>query len=463
MSARSRLWVAVFCLLVSYSTPHCFADFPEDAIVRITAKLNNNLTSVGTGSLISSDGKVLTCYHVIKDSRVIEIAHKSQHSPYTSVKILSISPDHDLAVLQIQSFPRGQRFLESTNMLPSAFSDQITAWGYPANYSYSLRRLEIDGFDKQWTKANLLRARTGGGDKSIFTNIDLDLITLRADIESGCSGGPILSNGKIVGIIEGSWTVDAVVDAWAIPMKYLTSGDQETNVLATNVRSWPPLKLTNEGSALGRSEVGLTIPLIIAVGQYGTSMNGLKEQCSPLAVQTPKAEAYLQQQLARAKDAESTRSPNFVVSSDKSLQTSLKSVEMMQMVNQIRPCITAWFAADEDGKQLTMAVEEYLGDASHVEHDRKVFTETKERVRNVSKLLNRQETADYNFIYPVDFKETWTLADYQEAFRGDLSILHDDHTNPAKMYQELLVELDNYNDTVNKLISLHQKKIRAKL
>jgi len=462
MSPRLRPWLAAICLLVCPAARYCFASLPEDAIVRITSTRHDLRTSVGTGSLISSDGKILTCYHVIKDSQEIDVVHKSQHLPYKSVRILSIFPEYDLAVLQIDGFPMGQPFLslDLGNVPPSAVPQQAKSWGYPDTVSFSLRPIHISSIDPGWTKAKKLTIKSGADLTSIFQNIDLDLITLQADINSGCSGAPILSNGSIIGIIEGSWTVEGLVDAWAIPAKYYSQGDQDPrakkpNLPASKIPTWPPLSLTNEGSALGRSEIGLTIPVVIALGQYGDSFDGVTEKCLPLEKQVPMLEDYLKQQLTKADEAATTRNSSFVVSNDKSLHDSLKSNEMMQYAQGVIPCLIAWDILYADGKQLNTAVEGYLGDVSHVEHDPSKFNEIRERVSIISNLLVKQDNADKLFIYPYRIKDDWTLADYQSAFKQDLSILSDDETNPAKMLDKLVVELNEYNSTVNKLIYSH--------
>jgi Trypsin-like peptidase domain len=142
-------------------TASCLTDLPSDAVVRITAKRADNRTPVGTGTLISGDGSVLTSYHVIRESIEIKVAHKSQNDPYEVVRILSILPDYDLAILKIDSFPSDQAYLELSAVSPSGFSNHVTAWGYPANFGYSLWSLRTDGVDQQWTKASTLRTLNG--------------------------------------------------------------------------------------------------------------------------------------------------------------------------------------------------------------------------------------------------------------------------------------------------------------
>ncbi|MCU1253671.1 MAG: degQ [Edaphobacter sp.] len=447
MSARSLVLAAI---LLTVHTASCLADLPSDAVVRITAKRADNRTSVGTGTLISGDGSVLTCYHVIRESIEIKVAHKSRSDPYELVRILSILPDYDIAILKIESFPSGQAYLELSAVSPSAFSTHVTAWGYPANFGYSLRSLRIDGVDQQWTKASTLRTLNGAD--PVFRDINLDLLTMNADIESGSSGGPILSNGKIVGVISGSWSVGGIVSAWAIPVKYVTGGTP-VNSLPRDVRSWAPLNLTADTSALGRSEVSLTAPLVIALGQYGSSLNALRDECAPISGLMPQVVSYLQQQINRADEAVAQHGSTFVVSSDASMQASMNDPQMFFMLSQLLPCTAAFNSVHSDGDRLSAAVEEYLGDVAHIEREPTLFSETKENVGRVSILMNKLDKADAGFVYPGVLPSSSTIGDYETAFKKDVSILN--QRDPAKLYQDLLAELAKYNETVNKLIRSH--------
>ena len=62
---------------------------------------NGNALSIGTGFIISSDGKLITNYHVIEDAYYADIV--IDNSRYTIVSVLAYDADIDLAVLKINA------------------------------------------------------------------------------------------------------------------------------------------------------------------------------------------------------------------------------------------------------------------------------------------------------------------------------------------------------------------------
>jgi S1-C subfamily serine protease len=210
--------LSVLCLLSSISPITLFAKMPEDAIVRIVATLNTGVPSVGTGTVISADGRIVTCYHVVRDAKSIDISFAKRQDDLQA-HVISISPEFDLAMLQLDGAPLVRAFLPAKDLAPSVFVDRTTSFGYPANFSYSLDRIAVDAINSDYTSSGQLRTDNGKG--KLFTDPDRELITFTSVINNGASGSPLLFNGNVVGVISGSWSIRGS-GAWAIPMMYLS-------------------------------------------------------------------------------------------------------------------------------------------------------------------------------------------------------------------------------------------------
>src|ERR1700751_4864982 len=71
----------------------------QEALVRIYVTLSNG-RSQGSGFFTSNDGKIITAYHVIQGANAIEV-RSEKLGTFTNIRVDSISPDYDLAVLQV--------------------------------------------------------------------------------------------------------------------------------------------------------------------------------------------------------------------------------------------------------------------------------------------------------------------------------------------------------------------------
>ena len=135
--------------------------------------------SSGSGFAVSSDGHVITNYHVINGCKTVKIHHKGKSIPAT---VVTFDPQNDLALLKGNFRPSTVLPL-STNK-PELLQDVYVA-GYPFGRKVSTGVKVTKG---------IISSLTGVGNN--FSNIQID-----AALQPGNSGGPILDDkGNVVGV-----------------------------------------------------------------------------------------------------------------------------------------------------------------------------------------------------------------------------------------------------------------------
>ena len=163
---------------------------PSIAHINTQSLVANNLGSVrrqqgsGSGFVWDAAGIVVTNDHVVRGARKVEVTVAGRNY---SARVLSSSPDHDLAVLQLQG-PLGALTpitLGTSNDL--RVGQTAIAIGNPF------------GFDQTMTTgvvSALNRTLKGEGQKLMYGLIQVD-----AAINPGNSGGPLLdSAGRLIGV-----------------------------------------------------------------------------------------------------------------------------------------------------------------------------------------------------------------------------------------------------------------------
>ncbi len=153
------------------------------AVVSVLAQLEDGV-SEGTGCIVTSDGLILTGYHVIEGAKEIEVTgYNGQTYKATFVAkpenkkdlaIIKITPKEKLATVSFgdsENVKVGQKVLSIGN--PFGFSNTLTQ-GIISRIDYVKNRFQTD-----------------------------------AAINPGCSGGPILNmSGEIIGISQSIYNPD---------------------------------------------------------------------------------------------------------------------------------------------------------------------------------------------------------------------------------------------------------------
>ena len=170
-------------------------DVTKQAIVKIytTAKVPNYLipwsssmqSSTGSGAIIDG-GFILTNAHVVADQAFIEVQRYGQRKRYIA-KVYAVSHQADLALLKVEkkSFLKGVTPL-TFGVLP-AVEQKIVVYGYPMGGATLSATIGVVSRVEHHTYAH-------SGEMFLAVQVD-------AAVNPGNSGGPALSEGKIVGVV----------------------------------------------------------------------------------------------------------------------------------------------------------------------------------------------------------------------------------------------------------------------
>jgi len=142
---------------------------------------NNESDGVGTGFFITNEGHILTCYHVIDNAIKVEINLFLEGKKKFPVKIVSIYPSMDIAVLKID-----------TTILPETF--KINVMNLEQNEKINQGEIATAiGFP--------LGQETLKYTKGVVSGIEDGYIQTDAPINPGNSGGPLLNDKlNVIGI-----------------------------------------------------------------------------------------------------------------------------------------------------------------------------------------------------------------------------------------------------------------------
>lgn len=152
----------------------------RDAVVQIVVSdQSGNEVSLGSGFVVSADGKVVTNYHVVQNAYagVVKLANGSF---FPVEGVLAVDTDRDLAILKVEG--KKLPFLNIAPTLDLHVGDQVVAIGSPLG----LEGTVSDGI------VSALREEAPGK----------DWIQTTAPVSHGNSGGPLLNmRGNVVGVI----------------------------------------------------------------------------------------------------------------------------------------------------------------------------------------------------------------------------------------------------------------------
>lgn len=253
----------------------------QEALVRIYATLSNG-RSQGSGFFASKDGQIITAYHVIQGASAIEVRSETLGT-FTNIRVDSISPDYDLAVLQVLN-SGVTPFVNLADYAPS-IQDDLQVQGYPVGAPHQLIRTSATqpGF-VQTSEYNNIR-----GEKLFAWNIQV--IPLGANVFSGMSGGPVIYKNRVIGILSGSYVQGGSM-AWAIPAKYVRAQLQPVQLRADQIERWEPVRLmdASEWKSL-RSMVQVNRAAAEVSDEVSSGVEALAETYSELykqAIQTQK-------------------------------------------------------------------------------------------------------------------------------------------------------------------------------
>jgi serine protease Do len=160
----------------------------------------------GTGFFVNINKKsyIITCAHVINNSKNIYIEIPSLGSEKYQCEIVSIVPDFDIAIMKCNKY-KSKDYLELGNSDKLEVRMNVIVVGYPASMSSSSRN------------SNNLKFTMGiiNGQQKSFIQTD-------AVINPGNSGGPLLFNNKVIGINSRKLVGESLENiGYSIPINYL--------------------------------------------------------------------------------------------------------------------------------------------------------------------------------------------------------------------------------------------------
>ena len=146
----------------------------------------------GSGAIIEKN-RVLTCAHIISDHKYIQVQRYGEVQRFNA-RVVSVSHEADVAILTVDS----EKFFE--NVVPLKFGElpkiqrEVLVYGYPAG-----------GDSLSITQGILSRI-----EHQSYAHSSLYLLAGQIDaaVNPGNSGGPVLVDGRIVGVAMMSYDPD---------------------------------------------------------------------------------------------------------------------------------------------------------------------------------------------------------------------------------------------------------------
>tara|TARA_Y100000310_G_C20597364_1_gene771199 strand:- start:363 stop:1235 length:873 start_codon:yes stop_codon:yes gene_type:complete len=161
---------------VKSSVSDDFSNVIEDTINAVVSVKTD--VSQGSGFIITSEGYVVTNYHVIEDASAMSIV--PYQDSIKAVTIIGYNSEKDVALLKISG---SYNYLELGNSNNLDVGEKVIAMGNPFGLSFSVTEGIISALD---------RSGPAGNEAYIQTDVPLN---------PGNSGGPLVSkSGKVIGI-----------------------------------------------------------------------------------------------------------------------------------------------------------------------------------------------------------------------------------------------------------------------
>ena len=143
--------------------------------------------SIGSGVVIVDSGIILTNLHVVAGSAKISV--RFVDGTESAANVVSIQPEHDLAVLQAKTLPDDLQAATMRSTGDLAPGDEVIAVGFPFAIGPSVSAGVVSGLRRDYMSPQ---------GKRLLTN----LIQFDAAANPGNSGGPLVTmDGEVVGIV----------------------------------------------------------------------------------------------------------------------------------------------------------------------------------------------------------------------------------------------------------------------
>ena len=163
--------------------------------------------AAGTGIVLTSDGEVLTNYHVVEGSTSVRVTIASTGKTYTAA-VVGADQSADIALLQLRD--ASGLTVSTIDDDTVALGDDVTAVGNAGGTG------ALSAADGEVT--DLSSSITTESEGSVAGEALTRLIETDADVVAGDSGGPLLdAEGEVVGV-DTAASSGAEIDGYAIPI-----------------------------------------------------------------------------------------------------------------------------------------------------------------------------------------------------------------------------------------------------
>lgn len=144
-------------------------------------------SEIGSGVLISADGKIMTAAHVVH--AMDEITVEFLGGDTVAARVIASEPAADLSLIQLESVPAASKQARLGNSDAVRVGDQVIVVGAPYGLAYSL--------SVGWISAKY-------PPNTIFKAMPLaEFLQTTATINQGNSGGPMFNRaGEVIGIVS---------------------------------------------------------------------------------------------------------------------------------------------------------------------------------------------------------------------------------------------------------------------
>ena len=168
------------------------------SVVQINVRLANG-EGIGSGVIISSDGRILTNNHVVAGADTVTVTLSDGRT--VDATVLGTDPSSDLALVQAQGVS-GLTAATFGNSDDVRVGDEVIAIGSPGGLQGTVTTGIVSALDRKVTVSteeesqNPFERSSSGGDTTTYEALQTD-----AAINQGNSGGPLFnSQGQVIGI-----------------------------------------------------------------------------------------------------------------------------------------------------------------------------------------------------------------------------------------------------------------------
>jgi putative serine protease PepD len=176
------------------------------SVVQVNVTLANG-EAIGSGVVISSDGRILTNNHVVADAQTVTVTLSDGRT--VDAKVLGTDPSSDLAMIQAQGV-RGLTAATFGNSDNVKVGDEVIAIGSPGGLQGTVTTGIVSALDRKVTVSDSegeqqqqgfpFREQRQSSDSGSGTTT-YQAIQTDAAINQGNSGGPLFnSQGQVIGI-----------------------------------------------------------------------------------------------------------------------------------------------------------------------------------------------------------------------------------------------------------------------